>query len=144
MTTLSRRANPTQKRMFRIIEGAIKNAADAHPGKIDISIARSVSKRAVGTLSAQFAEVLAAREIECPPEMADDRKIIDLRQPSIAHSAKQSKRGSPQVVWRSPLRYIWKELSWRVGEAKRQGKQERVEALVEALRIVSGRMERNK
>jgi len=47
--------------MLRIIEGAVINAHHAHP-KADLSIehfARSVAKRAVGTLSAQLADRLA-------------------------------------------------------------------------------------
>jgi hypothetical protein len=49
-----------QRRMLRIIEGAVINAHHAHPEsntKIEY-FARSVAKRAVGTLSAQV-EVLA-------------------------------------------------------------------------------------
>ena len=65
MSTLSKRATPLQLQMLRIIEGAVLNAHHAH-SKRDISIehfARSVAKRAVGTLSAQLADKLA--EAEC-------------------------------------------------------------------------------
>lgn len=52
-----------QRKMLRIIEGAVLNAHHAHPPDGDrITIerfARSVAKRAVGTLSAQLAGVLA-------------------------------------------------------------------------------------
>jgi len=61
MSTLSKRATPLQKQMLRIIEGAVMNAHHAHPGS-DITIehfARSVAKRAVGTLSAQMPWSLA-------------------------------------------------------------------------------------
>lgn len=61
MSTLYKRATPLQKRMLRIIEGAVMNAHHAH-AKRDISMerfARSVAKRAVGTLSAQMLDVLA-------------------------------------------------------------------------------------
>lgn len=60
MSTLSKRATPLQHQMLRIIEGAVINAHHAHP-QSDITIetfARSVAKRAVGTLSAQLAGVL--------------------------------------------------------------------------------------
>lgn len=60
MATLYKRANPLQKRLLRIVEGAVKNTFDAHPEVEDKSrFARSVAKRAVGTLTAQFGEVLA-------------------------------------------------------------------------------------
>lgn len=68
MSTLSKRATPLQLQMLRIIEGAVKNAFDAHPELIGLVLlddrtierfARSVAKRAVGTLSAQLADRLA-------------------------------------------------------------------------------------
>ena len=60
MSSLYKRANPIQKQMLRIIEGAVKNAHDAHPDIKDINLfARSVAKRAVGTLSAQMQRELA-------------------------------------------------------------------------------------
>lgn len=61
MTTLYKRATPPQQRILRIVEGAIKNAADAHEEiKVSPRHRRSIAKRATGTLTAQFAEVLAA------------------------------------------------------------------------------------
>jgi hypothetical protein len=61
MSSLYKRATPLQRRMLRIVAGAVINAHHAHAIH-DISIerfARSVAKRAVGTLSAQMLEVLA-------------------------------------------------------------------------------------
>lgn len=66
MSSLYKRATPVQLRMLRIVEGAVLNTIDAH----DLGdgflfdtkrFARSVAKRAVGTLSAQIilADVLA-------------------------------------------------------------------------------------
>lgn len=62
MTTLSKRASPRQKRLLRIVEGAVKNTIDAHPDWRQIEperLARSIAKRAVGTLSSQLDDVLA-------------------------------------------------------------------------------------
>ena len=62
MATLSKRADARQRRLLRIIEGAVKNTIDAHPDWREIDskqFARSIAKRAVGTLSSQFDEVLA-------------------------------------------------------------------------------------
>jgi len=69
MSTLSKRATPLQLQMLRIIEGAVINALDAHPVWLiqkgdeyaydPKRFARSVAKRAVGTLSAQLADKLA-------------------------------------------------------------------------------------
>lgn len=60
MSSLYKRANPVQKRMLRIVEGAVLNALDAHPEIKDRNrFARSVAKRAVGTLSSQLMRELA-------------------------------------------------------------------------------------
>lgn len=76
MATLYKRATPAQRQMLRIIEGAVLNAHHAHPGcfptdgrinqRPDITIerfARSVAKRAVGTLSAQMLGELAGGSV---------------------------------------------------------------------------------
>lgn len=60
MVTLYKRATPAQIQALRIIEGAVKNATDAHPGlRIGPGHRRSIAKRAVGTLTARWPEVLA-------------------------------------------------------------------------------------
>jgi len=65
MSSLYKRATPMQRRMLRIIEGAVINAHHAHPmGMAEIErFARSVAKRAVGTLSSQLDDVLAGSSI---------------------------------------------------------------------------------
>jgi hypothetical protein len=61
MASLYKRASGPQQRMLKIISGAVMNAAHAHPEyNINAQFARSVAKRAVGTLSAQMVETLAA------------------------------------------------------------------------------------
>lgn len=60
MTTLSKRATPRQTKVLRIIEGAVLNAGHAHPEwKISPVMARSIAKRASGTLTAAWPDVLA-------------------------------------------------------------------------------------
>ncbi len=64
MATLYKRANARQKRLLRIVEGAVRNALHAHPDgytKHD-HFARSVAKRAVGTISSQWGDLLALDE----------------------------------------------------------------------------------
>jgi hypothetical protein len=56
VSTLYKRANPIQVRMLRIVEGAVHNTLHAHKDK-EVSnerFARSVAKRAVGTLYSQM------------------------------------------------------------------------------------------
>src|SRR3990167_6188372 len=53
---------PSQNRIMRAVRGAVKNASDAHPNwKLDRRFVNSVAKRAAGTLTAEWHEVLAAR-----------------------------------------------------------------------------------
>lgn len=62
MTTLSKRATLRQARVLRMIEGAVKNALDAHPDYATMprdKLARSIAKRAAGTLTAAWPDVLA-------------------------------------------------------------------------------------
>lgn len=59
MATLEKRANPLQRRLFRIVKGSIQDAANAHPGwKISERMKRSIAKRVVGTLSAELSRGL--------------------------------------------------------------------------------------
>lgn len=100
MASLYKRATPAQARMLRIVAGAVMNAAHAHPEVIiPESFARSVAKRAAGTLTAQWPEVLAAN---CTLSESGGRQITndlargaDLLKPSAKGSADGSHRRSP-------------------------------------------------
>lgn len=62
MASLYKRANAAQRRILKIIEGAIKNASDAHPEQaVSARMARSIAKRATGTLWSQLDQTLAAQ-----------------------------------------------------------------------------------
>lgn len=135
MTTLAHRATPSQRRILRAVIGAVKNTSDAHPEyKITPTLARSIAKRAAGTLTAQWPEVLAARLV--PSDRADgDRTCIS--RPQSLSPLKRAGRGPQSLGMRSPLRRLWKEMSIAVGEAKRAGQTERAEALIFALKRIA-------
>ena len=63
MATLYKRANPLQKQLLRMVEGAVKNVLDAHkdiyPPMGPDKFARSIAKRAVGTMTSQWGTLLA-------------------------------------------------------------------------------------
>lgn len=61
MATLYKRANARQQQILRVVEGAVRNASSAHPEEHPISprMARSIAKRAAGTLTALWQDVLA-------------------------------------------------------------------------------------
>lgn len=51
MTSLYKRATPSQHRILRAVEGAVKNVADAHGLEFSPRHARSIAKRTASTIS---------------------------------------------------------------------------------------------
>jgi hypothetical protein len=93
VTSLYKRATPSQAYILRVVEGAIKNATDAHPDLIvSAKYRRSIAKRAAGTLSAQWADVLAAK----PSESGGVTDTIAPRKQS-PHLARAAGRGGLQL-----------------------------------------------
>ncbi len=58
MATLWNRATPSQYRMLRAIAGAVRNVAHAHQLEVPKTFARSVGKRATGTLTGPMARCI--------------------------------------------------------------------------------------
>lgn len=135
MTTLSKRASAQQQQWLRIIAGAVMNAAHAHPGSVvDEKFARGVAKRAVGTLSAQFADVLAVVAEPSGRASAEPRKP----RPGAKHAGDLRQRGRSQLAGPSPLRPVIKQVAKLIRPAKMAGDAARVEALIEVMRIIDG------
>lgn len=134
MVTLAKRATPAQYRILRIVAGAVKNAGDAHPElKITPRFARSVAKRAAGTLSAQWPEVLAAKAL---PVGADAENCRTAR-PSGSKCMKAAKRGPTQRPSRSPLRLAHNRLGAMAAFARKAGHSARAAAFADALRVLA-------
>jgi hypothetical protein len=139
VVSLYKRATPPQAKVLRMIEGAVKNAADAHPGvTVSGTFARSVAKRAAGTLTAQWPDVLAAR-CRVPSERAgaDSPAIRSVR--CCAQIVKDGNRGGRRTsLRRSPLSRRFRiELGILAREARRVGNADRETAFVEALRLLA-------
>jgi hypothetical protein len=60
MTTLSRRATRNQEKALAIIAGAVRTVALVHPDWTIAQAAKSIAKRATGTLTGAFPETFAA------------------------------------------------------------------------------------
>lgn len=136
MTTLYKRANPSQRRLLRIIEGAIKNASDAHSrNAVPQKFARSIAKRAAGTISAQWPELLAARM----PSNRDASEIGKGFPASAAHDCKPPRqRGAAQPVKPSPIfKMLYLRLGAMAGWARKAGHNERTAAFADALRVIA-------
>lgn len=135
MTTLWKRATPSQYRMLRAIAGAVRNAAHAHQIEISKNFARSVAKRATGTLTAQWPDVLALR-IDAASERVEG--VISRRpEHRSAQIAKRTQGGRLGLRRRSPLRQLWKDISrglWRIRRA--QGEEQRYQAYIEILQMI--------
>jgi hypothetical protein len=141
MASLYSRATPRQAQVLRIVEGAVRNAMDAHPDiqldpRFRRSFPRSVAKRAAGTLTSQWREVLAAG-VGLPSEMIAGATGSTPRSAIARQVANGSRRGAPSLYGRrSPLRLLWKEISMRCAPAKARGEQQRYETYVEILRLI--------
>ena len=147
MTTLSKRATSRQAMALRMVAGAVINAGHAHPEwKIEARMARSIAKRAVGTLTAAWPEVLAA---SAPSERGGKH---------ARHAASRSRRDSGTAApmpgassgtpgmgersrprGRSPASILRGQLGALAADARRHGQTERLAVLVEVLQIMARR-----
>ena len=137
MSSLYRRATPSQARILRAVEGACLNVAHVHPNwQMTPRMARSIAKRAAGTLTAQWPDVLAARSRSS--ERSSGAYTNHARWPShAAQTLKRSGWGASNVDRRSPLPALWRQLARMVGTAKRTGHAERAETLIEVLKLIA-------
>jgi len=115
MATLWNRATPSQYRMLRAIAGAVRNAAHAHQIDISRNFARSVAKRATGTLTAQWPDVLAATANR---RQEGSRASLETRGPRGSKLLEgRSEGGSLRLLRLSPIRFVWKRYAagmWKI------------------------------
>ena len=124
--------------MFRIIEGAVNNAWHAHPRwPFDPRFAKSISKRAVGTLSAALPEVLAAHTPSAEPgdDAVSDRHR-DQGPQAIVGPEVEGAAVSLSPRRRSPLLKLHMAVGKMAARAKRDGKDETVDALIKVLQLI--------
>ena len=132
MSTLYKRANGQQKRMLRIISGAVLNTAHAHPGQLpDLKFARGVAKRAVGTLSAQWADTLAAKSQDVLP--SGNRWDTLSPQRSRVTSLLLRDAGRSHFNPTAPFSKLCAKMSRMIGPLIAKGETEKVEALRAAI-----------
>lgn len=150
MTSLYKRATPPQARILRAVAGAVKNVGDAHPEYgLNEYMARSIAKRACGTLTAQWPDMLAAKSVKGFVPSDSDGRLTSLRhrpggsqlrpgRPADLHLATGRRRGPSKVSKVAPtLSLIYRELGMMAGEARRACDTARLEALADALRVVA-------
>lgn len=144
---------PSQDMIFRAVAGAVMNTAHGHPDWwLDKIKARSIAKRATGTLSAQLGELAVAKA----PSDKDRENGVTSPRSDRAPSARKPQtlgheppsqgaherrgtianqgckpRGRP-----SPLRLAHIAVGILTGQARRAGDTKRAEALADALRVI--------
>lgn len=132
MATLINRATPRQVRVYRIVRGAVRNAAAAHPKwPFDDRLAGSIAKRAAGTLTAAWPDVLAV-----PAGVPSEQPIP----PDVGGGAEATSRGRREQGRHRPatrlLRRLRHDVSVLAGGARHTGHAERLAAYVEVLRAI--------
>lgn len=134
-------------RIFRAVEGAVRNTAHGHPRwNLTRTMATSIAKRATGTLTAEWPDVLAARLSPSDSAIGTGSAV---QWPPRQHATMATRKGGALVTrGRPPLHVLWKKLSSRIAEAKREaeytGNTERVKALIEAIRLLDQAAKRSK
>ena len=144
MSTFVKRATPRQRRVYRIVEGAVRNAAHAHPEyRIPALFAKSVAKRAAGTLTAAWPSVLAAK-IPTPSGRSADQFRTSPATPGAQLRPRRASRltgatggaCAVSIGRRTPAVRLRRLIGMMVGSAKRAGETARAEALIEVLKLI--------
>lgn len=129
-----------------MIEGACRNAAHAHPGQIlDDRLARSIAKRAAGTLTSAWGAVLAVPlvwseggsvELANGPLPGTGRTLSGSGG-SVANSYDSRPGARQRSQWRAPLQLLHKAIEIAVRDATIRGETERAEAFRDVLRCIA-------
>ena len=129
MSTLAKRANGPQMRMLRIVTGAVLNTAHAHPNKLpDERFARGVAKRAVGTISSQWADLLATGDV--PPS---GKAPITCRNRRSRRKATNGDGGGSDSVAGRPISKFCANLGKMVKPFRMAGDTEAANAVIAAI-----------
>lgn len=134
MATLWKRATPSQYVVLRIIRGAVLNVYDHHGMVRDKFFARSVAKRAAGTLTAQWPEVLAAKHQRRQNALEVNRPTSHAQGPEYVTGYLKGDRHSS--LRRSPIYLIWKEIASTMWRVRTQGTPEEYAACIKLLRLL--------
>lgn len=133
MSSLYARATPSQARILRAVEGAVKNATDAHPElQISPRHRRSIAKRAAGTLTAQWPAVLAAKPSENGPA-----RTITVPPASSSKLSEAKGRGVSQHRRHSPMGRLHHWMRCEMWRLKAEPNPERKAALIDVFRKIA-------
>jgi hypothetical protein len=132
MSTLWKRASGAQEWMLVIVAGAVLNASHAHPGRLPNRIfARSVAKRAVGTISAHMPELLAASRASVEP--SGSRPVSNGLRRHRRLNRVGADRGRPQDTKAAPFTALCRKLGNRKWKLRNAGDFEALACLDRAI-----------
>ncbi len=144
MSSLWKRSTGPQYRMLKIVSGAVLDAANAHPEKKpDKIFARSVAKRAVGTISAQWVELLAADttvDLSSGRWRSQSSKACRHRR-SLGTSGE---KGRPQFTKAAPFAALCKRLGRMIMPARMSGDDEGAKAILAAIKALAPMVRRER
>ena len=135
---------------YRAIYGAVHNALDGHPSwRVPQDFARSVAKRASGTLAAHIGPSALASSArsdkglgrchDAPARGAGAR----FRGRLLSHALRASSPGASSALQRRLLTICHQLLSTYVSEAKRTGDLDRAARLIAGLRTIQDEINRH-
>ncbi len=134
MASLWNRATPSQYRMLRAIAGAVRNAAHAHDAALPRGFERSVAKRATGTLTAQWPDVLAATANRRQNGSRD--RLVSRKPRGSDLLLGLSKGDRLGLLRRSPIRTVWKRFAASMWQVKHEGTPEQFAAHIRILKLL--------
>jgi hypothetical protein len=121
--------------IFDAVAGAVRNTAHGHKHwRLTDTMARSIAKRAAGTLTAVWPDVLAARYV---PSDGADGSGPSSRWPPPFRPNRKAGGGRRVYARRSPLFSLIRQIAAQIGPAKRAGRHERAQALIDVLRLIA-------
>ena len=119
---------PAKAKVGTIIGGAIDNALHAHPNfKMDMDLKESIIKRAVGTLTSQWPDVLAISKAT----------VVTIVKKRKKPNNKKRRQHELREMSKPPYHYVLTVLlGYMIEEAKKEGKMEKVEAFIEVVKLL--------
>lgn len=123
------------QKLFNAITGAVINAADAHPKwNLTRNMANSIAKRAAGTLTADWPEVLAA----CRKPSDEDRSLRNHGRPrGLSVARRGGINGQVSQLQFRHLTLLAGKLGDEARKANYAGNTERVNTIIEVLRMIA-------
>lgn len=134
--------------VLRMVEGAVRDAAHCHKVTLPERLARSIAKRAAGTLTAGWRDVLAAKLTPSAREPdfslsgsgsgARSQSVMGVRsRRSLMRVGDRDGGTASDYERRSPYFRVKKQLGIKAGQAKRANRPELYAAIIEALRAIA-------